>query len=97
MSERELRKTLFNHIIYCREQLENAENENKKYNGFFSQQYETLQECKKQGFDFLQYVSLQRKAKANLEFWDNEFTVAVKDYYERFNNKNEAEIFALML
>ena len=52
MTERELRKALFNHIIYCRVQLEKAEKENARYNGFYSQQYETIQKCKEQGLDF---------------------------------------------
>lgn len=96
MPERELRKALFNHTIYCRDQLEKAEKENAKYNGFYSQQYETVQKCKEQGLDFLQYSALQRKAKADCEFWDKEFEIAVKDYYERFKNRNEAEMFALI-
>ena len=34
MPERELRKTLFNHMMYCQEQRKKAEEENAKYNGF---------------------------------------------------------------
>lgn len=82
--------------MYCQEQREKAEKENEKYNGFLSQQYETVQKCKGQGLDFLQYASLKRKAKVDLEFWDKEFEAAVKDYYERFNNDNEAQMFILI-
>lgn len=96
MSERELRKMLFNQMMYCQEQREKAEKENSKYNGFFSQQYETVQKCKEQGLDFMQYASLKRKAIADWEFWDKEFEVAVKEYYARFNNNNEAEMFLLI-
>lgn len=90
MSERELQKTLFKHMMYCQEQREKAEKENAKYNGFFSQQYEAVQKCKEQGLDFLQYASLKRKAKADWEFWDREFDFAVKEFYASFNNEVEA-------
>lgn len=96
MPERELRKTLFKHMMYCQEQREKAEKENAKYNGFFSQQYETVQKCKEQGLDFMQYASLKRKAKADVEFWDKEFENAVKEFYSRFSNDGEATMFIMI-
>ena len=96
MPERELRKTLFKQMMYCQEQREKAEKENAKYNGFFSQQYETVQKCKEQGLDFMQYASLKRKAKADWEFWDKEFENAVKEFYSSFNSDGEATMFIMM-
>jgi len=96
MTERELRKTLFNHMMYCQEQREKAEEENAKYNGFRSQQFESIQEHKKRGLDFLQWNSLRHKAKADVEFWDKEFENAVKEFYSRFNNDGEATMFILI-
>lgn len=96
MPERELRKTLFNHMMYCQEQREKAEKENTKYNGFYSQQYETVHKCKEQGLDFLQFAALKRKARADYEFWDKEFEIAVKQFYRRFNDEGEATMYMLI-
>ena len=96
MLERELRKTLFNHMMYCQEQREKAEKENAKYNGFFSQQYELVQKYKEQGLDFLQYASLKRKAKAEYDFWDKEFDIAVKEFYGRFGDESEAIMYIMV-
>ena len=44
----------------------------------------------------MQYASLKRKAKADVEFWDKEFENAVKEFYSRFSNDGEATMFIMI-
>lgn len=96
MLEREMRMTLYKHVMYCQEQLQKAKEVYEKYGGFYSQQYESIQEHKECGLDFMQWNSLKRKAKSDVVFWDNEFGIAVNDFYSRFKSNDEANVFMLM-
>lgn len=94
--ERETRKALFRHTQYCQEQLEKAQEENTRWNGYYSQQYETIKECQSKGLDYMQFDTLRRKAKADVEFWDKEFEKAVHRFYNSFASEGEAICFMLI-
>lgn len=96
VAEREVRKALFRHTEYCQAQLDRAQKENTRWNGFYSQQYETIKECQSKGLDYMQFDTLRRKARADVEFWDKEFEKAVHNFYGSFASEGEATYFMLI-
>ena len=94
--EKEIRKTLFEHMMYCQEKLNKAREENGKWNGFYSTQYELIKECQSKGYSHLQFDALKRKAWAEVNFWEKEYDKALHKFNEKFSSWGEATMFVLV-
>ena len=92
----ENKKTLFNHMMYCQEQLNKAREENGKWNGFYSTQYELIKECQSKGYSYLQFDALKRKAWAEVNFWEKEYDKALQNFNEKFSSWGDATLFMLI-